>query len=91
MDPIAKILGEWAMEMNIASVLLRVGLAVAFAAAIGCERANKRHSAGLRTFILVSLASVAGNAGRCVHSDRGAGCGSAYICSYRHWHCDYQQ
>ena len=59
MDPIAKILGEWAMEMNIASVLLRVGLAVAFAAAIGCERANKRHSAGLRTFILVSLASVA--------------------------------
>lgn len=58
MDPLVEILGDWAAEINAASVFLRVGLAFAFAAAIGCERANKRHSAGLRTFILVSLASV---------------------------------
>jgi putative Mg2+ transporter-C (MgtC) family protein len=28
-----------------------------FAAILGCERSNKRHSAGLRTFIIVSLSS----------------------------------
>jgi putative Mg2+ transporter-C (MgtC) family protein len=32
-------------------------LAVVMGAIIGCERATKRHSAGLRTFILVSLSS----------------------------------
>ena len=58
MDPLVEILGDWAAKINAASVFLRVGLAFAFAAAIGCERANKRHSAGLRTFILVSLTSV---------------------------------
>lgn len=57
LDPVAKILGGWAAGLNAGSVLLRLGLALLFAAAIGCERANKRHSAGLRTFILVSLAS----------------------------------
>lgn len=56
-DPIAAMLGEWSCQMNPYSILLRILLAVALSAIIGCERSSKRHSAGLRTFILVSLAS----------------------------------
>ncbi len=56
-DPIVKLLGDWAGTLTVGSILLRLSLATAFAAVIGCERASKRHSAGLRTFILVSLAS----------------------------------
>lgn len=56
-DPIGSFLGPWALELTVPSIFLRLGLAVMLAAVIGCERANKRHSAGLRTFILVSLAS----------------------------------
>lgn len=55
-DPIARILGEWSQSLNGFSVLFRIILSVAIAAIIGCERSSKRHSAGLRTFILVSLA-----------------------------------
>lgn len=57
MDPIASYLGEWSCDINLSSVLLRIALSVVLAAVIGCERSSKRHSAGLRTFILVSLAS----------------------------------
>ena len=57
-DWIAGLLGPWSMETGLASILLRVGLSVLFAAVVGCERSSKRHSAGLRTFILVSLAGV---------------------------------
>lgn len=56
-DPITSILGEWASELNLQSVLLRVFLSILLSAIIGCERSSKRHSAGLRTFMLVSLAS----------------------------------
>ena len=56
-DPIAFLLGEWASELNVYSALLRIVLAFIFAGTIGIERARKRHSAGLRTFILVALAS----------------------------------
>lgn len=56
-DPIARLLGPWSAELTAASILLRIAAAFLFAAALGCERSNKRHSAGLRTFILVSLAS----------------------------------
>lgn len=56
-DPIGSYLGAWAADLTVPSILLRLGLAVVLAAVIGCERSNKRHSAGLRTFILVSLAS----------------------------------
>ncbi len=55
-DPISDLLGTWARELTLASILLRVAITVFFAAVIGCERANKRHAAGLRTFMLVSLA-----------------------------------
>ncbi len=57
MDPIAMKLGAWSVEIGAASVIFRILLSVLLAAVIGCERSSKRHSAGLRTFILVSLAS----------------------------------
>ena len=55
-DPIAALLGPWASELCTLSILLRVALSVLFSALVGCERAVKRHAAGLRTFIVVSLA-----------------------------------
>ncbi len=56
-DPIAKLLGPWAVDGGAWSILLRLALAMLFGAIIGCERATKRHVAGLRTFMLVCLAS----------------------------------
>ena len=56
MDPIAKMLGNYSVELNGYSILLRILLSVAFSAIIGWERSSKRHFAGLRTFMLVSLA-----------------------------------
>ena len=34
-------------------------LSLALAAVIGCERSSKRHSAGMRTFMLVSVSATA--------------------------------
>ena len=56
-DPIAPYLGTWSSDINAYSILFRIFLAAALAALIGCERSSKRHSAGLRTFILVSMSS----------------------------------
>jgi putative Mg2+ transporter-C (MgtC) family protein len=56
-DFLASLLGEWPAELNVYSILFRVLLSVIIAAVIGCERSRKHHSAGLRTFIVVSLAS----------------------------------
>ena len=56
-DPIGALLGPWASELNFYSILLRIGVSILFGAIIGCERASKRHAAGLRTFIVVSLVS----------------------------------
>ena len=54
---ILKYIGTWAAEFNFYSVIFRIFLVVLLASVIGCERSSKRHSAGLRTFIIVSLAS----------------------------------
>lgn len=56
-DCIASLLGNWSAQINFYSVLLRIALSLVLAAIIGCERSSKRHSAGLRTFILVSLST----------------------------------
>jgi len=56
-DPIAQLLGFWSTVINLWSVVLRLALAVVFGAVIGCERASKRHAAGLRTFMLVFIAA----------------------------------
>ncbi len=55
-DPIAGLLGQWASGINLWSILLRVFCSALLSAIIGTERSSKRHSAGLRTFMLVSLA-----------------------------------
>lgn len=55
-DFLAHSLGEWAENVTIGSVFLRLILALLFGAIIGSERANKRHAAGLRTFILTTIA-----------------------------------
>ena len=56
-DPIATLLGAWSTGLGTASVFFRIVVSVVLSAIIGCERSSKRHSAGFRTFILVSLAS----------------------------------
>ncbi len=56
-DPIAKLLGDWSSQFGLLSILLRTALSIVFSAIIGWERSTKRHAAGLRTFMLVSLAS----------------------------------
>ena len=56
-DFIAQNLGTWSVGINSYSVLFRIFIVFIFASIIGCERSSKRHSAGLRTFIIVSMAS----------------------------------
>ncbi len=58
-DPIASLLGTWSSELGVLSVILRLVLALVFSALMGYERALKRHSAGLRTFMLVTISSSA--------------------------------
>ncbi len=56
-DPVAQLLGTWSQELNGGSIVFRIVLPFFLAAIIGCERSSKRHSAGMRTFISVSLAT----------------------------------
>ena len=58
-DPLAKVMGEWAYTVTVYSILLRVLVPVLFAFYVGCERSTKGHTAGLKTFILLSLSSTA--------------------------------
>lgn len=55
MDYIGHLLGEWSTGINLWSILFRTAVSLILAAIIGCERSSKRHSAGLRTFIVISL------------------------------------
>lgn len=59
LDPLARLFGEWSQSLNIYSFLLRIALAVICGFIIGFERSSKRHSAGLRTFLLITLAGCA--------------------------------
>ena len=56
-DPIASLLGPWALSLNIYTVVLRLLLILVLSAILGCERSSKRHAAGLRTFMVVSLST----------------------------------
>ena len=56
-DPLVKYLGQWSAGINTYSVAFRVIFVVILASLVGWERLSKRHSAGLRTFIIVSLSS----------------------------------
>lgn len=46
---------DYLRELNLASVLLRLTLAMVFGGMIGLERGRKRRPAGLRTYMLVCL------------------------------------
>ncbi|MCQ2425003.1 MAG: MgtC/SapB family protein [Lachnospiraceae bacterium] len=57
-DPIVRLFDVPALSvLSVWSVVFRVFLSLALSAWIGCERSEKRHAAGLRTFMIVSLAS----------------------------------
>lgn len=56
-DPIINLLGSWAAELNVFSVILRIAISLLLSAYLGFERSSKRHAAGLRTFMVVSLAT----------------------------------
>lgn len=56
-DYIAALLGPWASQLTMESIFLRIALSIILSSIVGCERSSKRHSAGLRTFITISLAS----------------------------------
>ena len=56
-DPIQKLItGDNQIQFGY-QILIRITLSILLAALFGIERANKRHAAGLRTFIIVSLSS----------------------------------
>ena len=56
-DPLDILTQGWLGQFNIWTILIRVALALLIGAIFGIERSRKRHTAGLRTFILVSLFS----------------------------------
>ena len=56
-DPIAKLMGEWSATTTAGSIFFKLLIAITISVIIGCERSSKRHSAGLRTFMIMSLAS----------------------------------
>ena len=58
-DFFVKWLGEWSIEICLGSAVFRLLLAVFCASVLGFERASKRHSAGLRMFILITTSSFA--------------------------------
>ena len=50
---------DYLRELNLASVFLRLTLAMFFGGMIGIEREKKRRPAGFRTYMLMMPASVA--------------------------------
>lgn len=56
-DPIVSTTGSWLAELNVISIMIRLVLAALFGGIIGIERTTKKHAAGLRTYILVSIGS----------------------------------
>ena len=55
----AELTKGWMMEGVGEQVIFRIILSLALAVVIGCERSSKRHSAGMRTFMLVSVSATA--------------------------------
>lgn len=53
-DPITSLIPDVPLPV---AILVRLAISLVIAAIVGCERSSKRHSAGLRTFILICVAS----------------------------------
>ena len=58
-DPIGGLIGTWSAGDGLWAIAFRLALALTFGAVLGCERAAKRHAAGLRTFVLVCMSGTA--------------------------------
>lgn len=57
-DPLVKLLGaNWLAEITFGSIIIRLLFAVIWGGALGTERSRMQHAAGLRTYIIVCLAS----------------------------------
>lgn len=56
-DWLAGRMGEWSQGIGIWSIVFKIAVILVFTTLLGCERARNRHAAGLRTFIVVGLAS----------------------------------
>lgn len=56
-DPLVKLCGNWLIDINLGSIIVRLVLALIFGGLLGLERSSKRHPAGLRTYILVCVGS----------------------------------
>jgi len=54
-DPVAALIAPGASDVTAVTILLRILVSLIMGAVIGWERSNKRHSAGLRTFMLAFL------------------------------------
>lgn len=54
-SPISSLLPGWMNELTLASVLIRVTLAIACGSLLGIERERKRRPAGFRTYMLVCV------------------------------------
>ena len=76
-DPFAKALGEWSVNINLGSILFRLFLALVLSFLIGFERSSRNHAAGLRTYILVTLgATTAMFTNQFIFESYGAGDGA---------------
>ncbi len=54
-DPIASFLGTWSTQLLPCTLVFRILISAFLSALIGWERSSKRHSAGFRTFMIVTL------------------------------------
>lgn len=72
-DPISRFLGSWSSELTVGAVVLRLLLSLFLSALLGWERSSKRHSAGFRTFIVVTFSgTLAMLLDICIGEQRGA-------------------
>lgn len=58
-DPLAKVMGEWSYTITVYSIILRMIIPIIFAFYVGSERSTHGHTAGLKTFILLSMGATA--------------------------------
>ena len=78
-DFFAKLMGEWSSDITVWSILLRCALSLGFAFFVGCERSTKGHTAGLKTFLLLSLTSTACMIADCALGNAFPVCSAASI------------
>ena len=57
-DFFASVMGEWSQDAtHLGSIVLKIAIILILTTILGCERSRNRHAAGLRTFMVVGLAS----------------------------------